>query len=66
MMTFMPSWTAIGATVAPVLLGAVIALSAPQLPAVRSVDEKIFREYAGAYQWEPDASTTVALVNEVS
>jgi hypothetical protein len=44
----MRSWTAVGATVAPALLGAVIARSALQAPAVRSVDEKVLREYAGA------------------
>jgi hypothetical protein len=46
--TCMRSWTAVGATVAPALLGAVIARSALQAPAVRSVDEKVLREYAGA------------------
>jgi hypothetical protein len=37
------------------LLGGQSGLTAPQVPAVRSVDEKILREYAGAYQWEPNA-----------
>jgi hypothetical protein len=40
-------WTAIGATAATALLGAVIARSALQTPAVRSVDEKVLRECAG-------------------
>ena len=39
----MRSWTAIGATVATVLLGMVIARSALQTPAVRSVEEKALR-----------------------
>jgi hypothetical protein len=39
--------TAIGATVA-IVLGGVIAPSAAQLSVVRSVDEKVLREYAGA------------------
>jgi uncharacterized protein len=38
-----------------VLLGGMIALSVLQAPAVRAVDEKILREYAGAYQWEQGA-----------
>lgn len=49
------SWTLIGAAVAEVLLGAVIACSASQAPAVRAVDEKILSEYTGVYQWEPNA-----------
>lgn len=45
----------IGATAAAVLLGAVMACSASQAPAVRSVDENSLREYAGVYQWQPNA-----------
>ena len=48
-------WRATGATVATVLLGTPLELSALQTPAVRSVDESVLREYAGAYQWEQDA-----------
>jgi uncharacterized protein len=43
----------IGATAAAVLLGWV-ARSALQTPAVRSLDAKALREYAGVYQWEPN------------
>jgi uncharacterized protein len=47
--------TAIGATVTAVLLGSPISFCAAQAPTVRSVDEKVLREYAGTYQWEQDA-----------
>ena len=47
--------TLIGATVATVLVGAVVVRPAFQAPPVRSVDAKILREYDGAYQWGPDA-----------
>jgi pimeloyl-ACP methyl ester carboxylesterase len=49
------SSSAIVATVATALLGVVIARSALQTPAVRSVEDKVLREYAGVYQWEPNA-----------
>jgi uncharacterized protein len=65
-MTCMRSWTAIGAIVATALLAAVIALSAPQLPAVRPVDEKILREYAGVYQWEPNAFMYLQMWSELA
>ena len=58
--------TLIGATVATALLGAVIARSALQTPAVRSVDEKVLREYAGVYQWEPDAFLYLQMWNETT
>jgi hypothetical protein len=62
----MRSWTAIGAIVATALLAAVITLSAPQLPAVRPVDEKILREYAGVYQWEPNAFMYLQMWSELA
>lgn len=43
------------AIIGAVFLGGKTGLPAPQVPAVRSVDEKILREYVGAYQWEPNA-----------
>jgi hypothetical protein len=52
------------ALVATALLGAVIARSALQTPAVRSVDEKILREYVGVYQWEPNAFVYLQMWNE--
>jgi pimeloyl-ACP methyl ester carboxylesterase len=60
----MRSWTAIGATVATVLLGMVIARSALQTPAVRSFEEKALREYVGVYQWEPNAFVYLQMWNE--
>jgi uncharacterized protein len=48
------------------LLGAVIARTALQTPAVRSVDEKVLREYAGVYQWAPDAFVYLQMWNELS
>jgi hypothetical protein len=47
-----------------VVLGGMIALSACQAPAVRSVDEKVLREYAGAYQWESNAFGYLQIWNE--
>jgi hypothetical protein len=49
------SWTAIGATVAPVVLAVVVASRALQTPAVRSAEEKVLREYVGVYHGEPNA-----------
>lgn len=65
-MTCMRSWTAIGALVAPALLAAMIELAAPQLPAVSPMDEKILREYAGVYQWEPNAYIYLQMWSEVT
>ena len=62
----MRSWTVIGATVVTALLGVVIARSAFQGPAIRSVDEKTLREYTGAYQWEPDAFLYLQLWSELT
>lgn len=61
----MRSKVAIGAVVlGTVLLGAVIARTTFQTPAVRSVDEKALREYAGVYQWEPNAFVYLQMWNE--
>jgi pimeloyl-ACP methyl ester carboxylesterase len=60
--------TAIGAVIlGTTLLGAVIARTALQTPSIRSVDEKVLREYAGVYQWGPelDAFVYVQMWNEV-
>ena len=58
-------WTAIGVTVATALLGVVIARSL-QTPAVRSVEEKILRQYAGVYQWGPNAFVYLQMWNELT
>ena len=60
----MRSRQAIGATVAAVLFGTVIALLARQTPTVRDVDEKVLREYTGVYRWEPNAFVYLQLWNE--
>ena len=54
----------IGATAAAVLLGVLVARSALQTPAVRSIDEKALREYAGVYQWGPDAFVYLQMWSE--
>ena len=43
-----------------------MALAALQSPAVRDVDEKVLREYAGVYQWAPDSFVYLQLWNEFS
>lgn len=60
----MRAWTAIGAVAAAALLGAVIAPSALQTPAVRSVEAKVLREYVGVYQWEPNAFVYLQMWSE--
>jgi pimeloyl-ACP methyl ester carboxylesterase len=55
----------IGVTAAAVVAGAVIARSALQ-PAIRFMDEKELREYAGVYQWGPDAFVYLQLWNELT
>ncbi len=61
----MRAWTVIGVTAATAL-SIIIARSALQRPAVRSVDEKVLREYAGVYQWEPDAFVYLQTWSEFS
>lgn len=56
--------TATGAIAAAALAGVVIARSALQTPAVRPVDEKVLREYAGVYQWETNAFLYLQIWNE--
>jgi pimeloyl-ACP methyl ester carboxylesterase len=62
----MPSRKVIGAAVGSVLLGTMIGLSAFQTPAVRAVDEKVLREYAGVYRWDPTAFVYLQMWNEFS
>ena len=59
-------WIVINATVASLLLGGMVALSAPQSPAVRSVDEKVLREYTGVYRWASNAFLYLQMWNEFS
>ncbi|HEX6315743.1 MAG TPA: alpha/beta hydrolase, partial [Gemmatimonadaceae bacterium] len=62
----MYSRVAIGATVATIVLVSVIVRSLFQAPAVRSVDEKLLREYAGVYQWGPNAFVYLQMWEEFS
>jgi len=62
----MGSWTVTAATAAAVLLQGMLAVAAPQAPAPRSVDEKILREYAGVYQWGPEAFVYLQIWSEFS
>jgi uncharacterized protein len=54
----------IAAIFCAVLLGRNSGRSAPQAPAVRSVDERILRGYAGVYQWEPNAFLYIQMWSE--
>src|ERR1700730_1630681 len=62
----MRSWTAIGAIFVTALLEGARARSALQTPAVRPVDETVLREYAGVYQWKPNAFVYLQMWNEFS
>jgi pimeloyl-ACP methyl ester carboxylesterase len=62
----MGKWKMVVLTVASVLLGGMVAISAPQAPAVRSLDEQVLREYAGVYQWQKDAFLYLQLWGEFS
>jgi pimeloyl-ACP methyl ester carboxylesterase len=57
---------AIGAAIPAVLVAVAMARSGLQAPTVRSVDEKILREYTGAYSWGSDAFVYLQLWNEFS
>lgn len=54
----------ITAIICALLIGSKPGVSAPQAPAVRSVDEKILRGYAGVYEWEPNAFVYVQMWSE--
>jgi uncharacterized protein len=63
----MRSRMAIGAAIlGAALVGVVVARSAFQAPAIRSVEEKVLREYAGVYQWAPDAFVYLQMWNEIT
>ncbi len=58
--------TAIGATLATMVVGTILARSALQTPAVRSVDESVLREYAGVYQWDTTSFVYLQMWSEFS
>jgi hypothetical protein len=58
---------AAGALIAAVLFGPLTVFPASQVPAERSIrplDETALREYAGVYQWAPNAFVYLQLWNE--
>ena len=55
-----------GSVVAAAFIGAVVAASYLQRPVIRTVDEEALREYAGVYQWAPDAFVYLQLWNELT
>jgi uncharacterized protein len=62
----MRSSTALGATVLSALIGLALARAALQTPGVRSMDEKVLREYTGVYRWEPNAFVYLQMWHEFS
>src|SRR5438094_1460101 len=54
----------IGATFGSAFLGALMAHAALQTPAAPAVDETVFREYAGVYQWGPNAFVYLQMWDE--
>jgi len=56
----------IGAAVATAFVGVVLARSGLQSPALRDVDEKILREYTGAYSWGSGGFVYLQMWNEFS
>ena len=57
-------WTALGAAVIAAFSMAGPAPSALQTPMLRTVDEKVLREYTGVYQWGPNAFVYLQMWNE--
>ena len=55
-----------GGILVTALIGAAIARSSLQAPAIRAVDEKALREYAGVYRWGPDSFVYLQLWHEFS
>ncbi len=60
----MPSWTVVGAAFVTTLLSASSAYPPRQTPPLHPIDEKALAEYAGVYQWGPDAFLYLQLWNE--
>lgn len=49
-----------------VVLGMMVARCAMEGPAIEPIDEKTLREYAGVYQWEPDAFLYLQIWSELT
>jgi hypothetical protein len=58
--------TAIGLVVVGALVGSVSSRSPAQGPAIRPVDEKVLREYAGVYRWASNGFVYLQMWNELS
>jgi pimeloyl-ACP methyl ester carboxylesterase len=56
----------LGTVLTIAILGTAIGHMARQAPAVRPVDEKVLREYAGVYRWEADTFLYLQMWNEFS
>ena len=56
--------TFIGTILVTAVLGAGVARSRFQAPAIRTVEEQALREYAGVYRWGPDAFVYLQLWHE--
>src|SRR4051812_49146403 len=54
----------IAQTIASVLLGEILAISAPQTPTISGVDDKLLREYTGIYQWNKNAFVYLQMWDE--
>src|SRR5205814_9010913 len=53
-------------TIATAVLGGMMAVSAPQGPTVKTVDEKVLREYTGLYRWGPNSFVYLQMWDEFS
>jgi uncharacterized protein len=58
-------WIVVGALILTALLGTLIARSL-QSPPIRTVDEASLREYAGTYQWDPNAFLYLQIWSELA
>jgi pimeloyl-ACP methyl ester carboxylesterase len=58
--------TQIAQTVISVILGSWTAVSAPQAPTSKPVDEKVLREYTGVYRWQHNAFLYLQMWDEFS
>jgi pimeloyl-ACP methyl ester carboxylesterase len=54
----------LGATLGSALFGALMAHAALQTPAAPTIDGAVFREYAGVYQWGPNAFVYLQMWDE--
>ena len=61
------TWSAaIAGTIVVACFGGLIAIAVRQTPVVRPVDDRALREYAGVYQWGPNAFVYLQMWDEFS